>query len=162
MLTEEIGNGTWELLDEIVFGGNALAVMNGSGIGHGGAGSERVGCIVGHVGDENRNLLRGIGGLGQASAFDGGEMFADGVDLGDGRARVHEHAVGGSEIGQRDIVVYGLFHDGRTAAGDHEDGERSGVESGQRVEDGAGRTDGFGVGRRMSTAKIAEAAGLGG
>jgi hypothetical protein len=62
--------------------------------------------MVGHVGDENRNLLRGISGLGEASSLDGGEMFADGVDLGDGRAGVDERAVGGDEIGQRDFVVF--------------------------------------------------------
>src|ERR1019366_9180032 len=49
MPKEKIGNGFGELIDEVVFGGDALAVMDGSGIGHGGAGGERVGCIVGHV-----------------------------------------------------------------------------------------------------------------
>jgi len=46
-LTEEIGNGTWELLDEIVFAAMALAVMNGSGIGHGGAGASASGVSSG-------------------------------------------------------------------------------------------------------------------
>ena len=53
-----------------------------------------------------------------------------------------------------------FFYDGRAAAGDHKDGERSGVESSQRFEDGVGRADGFGGGHRMSAAKIAEAADL--
>ncbi len=87
------------LLDEIVFGGDAFAIMNGCGIGHGRAGGERVGRIVGHIGDENRNLLRGISGLGEASSFDGGEMFADGVDLGDGRSGMDEGAIGGGQVG---------------------------------------------------------------
>src|ERR1700687_6102771 len=138
MPTKKIGNGTGELIDEVVFGGDALAVTDGSGIGHGGAGGERVGRIVGHVGDENRDLLGGIGGLGKASALDGGEMFADGVDLGDGRAGVNERAVGGGEVGQRDFVVVqrqnGLLYYGRTSTGDHKDDERSGGESRQRVE----------------------------
>src|SRR6266852_4857387 len=121
MLTKKIGNGTGELIDEIVFGGDAVAVMNGSGIGHGGAGGERVGCIVGHVGYKNRNLLRGIRCLGEASALDGGEMFADGIDLRDGRSGVDKRPVSGGEVGQRDFVVNGLFDDGRAAAGDHED-----------------------------------------
>ena len=174
MLTEKIGYGFGELIDKVVFGGDALAVMDGSGIGHGGAGGERVGCIVGHVGDKNRNLLGGIGCLGEASALDGGEMFADGVDLGDGCAGVHERAVGGGEVGQRDFVVFqsvflsvfhsndGLFDDGRAAAGDHEDGERSGVERSQRLEDGVGGVDGFGGRRGMPAAKIPETAHLAG
>src|SRR6202158_2944002 len=160
MPTKKIGNGTGELIDEVVFGGDALAVTDGSGIVHGGAGGERVGRIVGHVGDENRNLLGGIGCLGEASSLDGGEMFADGVDLGNGRAGVDQRAVGGGEVGQRDFGVNRLLYYGRTAAGDHKDDERSGVESSQRVENGAGGQYGFVSGRGMSAAKIAEAADL--
>ena len=47
VLAEETGNRLRELIDEIVFGGDALAVVNGSGIGHGGSGSERVGALSG-------------------------------------------------------------------------------------------------------------------
>src|SRR5713226_3728596 len=160
MPMEEVGNGFWELIDEIVFGGDPLAVLNGSGIGHGGAGGERVGRIVGHVGDENRNLLSGIRGLGEASALDGGEMFADGIDLGDRRAGMNERPVGRGEVGERDFVVNWSLDDGGAAAGNHEDGERRGVESSQRVEDGVGGADGFAGGRGMSAAKIAETADL--
>ena len=89
VLAEEIGGRGRELGEQIVFGGDALAIVNAGGVGHGRAGGERVGRGVGHVGDEDRNLLRGIGSLGKASTFDGGEMLADGIDLGDGRAGVN-------------------------------------------------------------------------
>ena len=88
MLAKEIGGRRRKLGEQIVFCGDALAIVNAGGIRHGWPGGERVGRGVGHVGDENGNLLCGIGGLGEASTFDGGEMLADGVDFGDGCAGV--------------------------------------------------------------------------
>src|ERR1019366_3252843 len=156
MLAEEIGDGCGKLIDEVVFGGDGLAVLDGSGIGHSGAGGERVGGGVGHIGDKNRNLLGRIGGLRQASALDGGEMFANGIDLSDGSAGVHQRLVGGGEISERNVVVLqGVFHsndgpfdDRRASPRDHKDDEGSGVESREGFENGIGGADRFGGGGR--------------
>src|SRR4029077_9649491 len=94
---------------------NRIAVGDAGGVGHGGAGGERVGRGVGGVGDHKRNLLGGIGGLGGAGAFDGGKVLADGVDLGDGRAGKHEGPVGGDEIVEGDFVVNGFLGVGEPA-----------------------------------------------
>src|SRR5208337_1766162 len=161
-LAEEVGNGRWKLRDQIVVRGNALAVVDGSGIGHGGARGEGVGRGVGDVGDENRNLLGGKGGMGEASTFDGGEVLADGVDGGDGRAGVDERAVGRDQIGEGDFGVNRLFDDGRASAGKQKDDERVGVERAERFEDRFGGLNGFGGGGGMASMKIAEAADLAG
>jgi hypothetical protein len=129
-----------------------------------GSGGERVGRSVGHVGDEDRNLLRGIGGLGEASAFDGGQMLADGVDLGDGRSGVDKRLVGSDEVGERDFIVYEITTGFSTMDEPPpeiikmtSDAASSAVE---RFEDGLGGADGFGGWSGMSSAKIAEAANL--
>src|SRR5580700_1076810 len=160
MAFEKFAGGMRKLREQAVLPGDAVTILVGGGVGHSRAGGESVGGVVWNVGDEERNLLRGKRGLREASAFDRGKMFADGIDFGDGRAGVNESTIGRDEIIERDFVVDGLLDDGGSAAADHKDHERGG---GLRVEGLANclsRMDGFGIGGGMAAAKITKAANL--
>ena len=100
------------------------------------------------------------GGNGQPSALDGGKMLADGVDLGDGRAGVHQRPVGGDQIFQRNFIVDRLFRDRGPSATEHEDHQRRRILGAQRFQHGLGGADRFLVRRRMASAKVAKAPSL--
>ena len=87
-------------------------------------------------------------------------MLADSVDLGNGRAGVHQHPVGGDQIFQRNFIVDRLFRDRRPSATEHEDHQRRRILGAQRFQHGLGGTDRFLVGHRMASAKVAEAPNL--
>ena len=71
---------------EVVAGEQFADLGDGGVVGRGGAGGERVERAQGHVGNQQADL-GGVGrGHGQASALDGGEVLAEGIDLVDGRA----------------------------------------------------------------------------
>jgi hypothetical protein len=56
--------------------------------------------------------------LREASAFDGGKMFANGVDLGDGRTGMDKGAIGSDEVVEGNFVVDRFFGGCGTASAD--------------------------------------------
>ena len=99
------------MLQHAVFLGDGVAVFDRGGIRHGRARGQRVGGIVGDIGDQQRYLLSCGGSDRHPSTLDGREMLANGVDLGNGRAGVHQRLVGGDQILQRNFVVNRLLYD---------------------------------------------------
>ncbi len=160
MALEQLTNRSGELRQQIMLRGDAVAVLKGSRIGHGWAGGQGVGCVVGNVGHQNRDLLRRMGGTGQPAAFDGRQMLADCVDLRDRRPGAYQRLVGCDQIFQRDLVVDGFFGDGRAAAAEQENHKGRSILGAERFKHGFGGADGFLIGRRMASEKIAEAANL--
>ncbi len=88
-------------------------------------------------------------------------MFADGVDLRDGRAGMHQRPIGGDKILQRNRVGNGLLDQGRAAAAQHKDDEIPGR---QRFDGAQHRLRGLHrilVRQRVSALVVAEPEDLG-
>jgi len=84
------------------------------------------------------------------------QVFANGVDLGDGRAGVHQGVVGRDQFRQRHRP-HGLFHHGGTAAADQEDDQRLFGNALHGAQNGVGGAQRAGIGQRMPAAVIFKA-----
>ena len=160
---EEALDGGGEAFEEVVAGEDGATVVEGGGVGHGGAGGDGVEEAAGDVGDEERDADGGVGRGGEAAAFDGGEVLADAVDLGDGGAAVDQGAVEGEGVVEREAGVEGKLHHGGGSSADEEEAEGVGRggwrDGGEQVEDGAGSREGGFVGKRMASGEELEAFG---
>jgi hypothetical protein len=79
---------------ELVPGHDRARIGQRGRIGHGGAGGDRGGIVMRHVGDRERHDLGGVpAGARQTSALDPRQMLAHDVHLADRRARTQERPV---------------------------------------------------------------------
>jgi len=104
-------------------GKNRAAVIQRRGVGHGGAGAQGVKVACRNVGYEEGDAGGCAGGDGETSTFDGGEVFAHAVDLGDGGGAVDERAMEGDGVVQRKVGVERQLHHGRGAPAQQEDAD---------------------------------------
>jgi hypothetical protein len=84
-------------------------------------------------------------------------MLADGIDLGNGRARVHQRPVSLDDILQGDAIADGLFRDGGSSAADEEDSQRLRREAVHQPQDGVAGPQRIVIGERVTAGEIAEA-----
>jgi hypothetical protein len=77
-------------------------VGEGGGVRYGGAGGDHVRRAADYIGDGERHHRGGCRGAGEPPAPDGREMLADGVQVADGCARLHQRA--------RDRPQFGELH----------------------------------------------------
>ena len=124
------------------------------------AGADGVGSGGGDVRDEQRALhCSWCSGYGQTTAFDGGEVLAEGVDLRDGKAGSDQDAVEGDEVVEGDAgVEWQIKHSGGSATDEEEDSSaRGGL--GEEIKDSVGCRY---RGRREAGVGAEEVARLGG
>src|SRR6185312_8198168 len=97
-------------------------------------------------------------GEGESSTFDRGKVFADSVDLRDGRAGGDEDLVECNRVFEGDGSVARELENGRAASADEEEDEGAGVGVAEQVESFAGGLERVGVRERMAARIVANAA----
>ena len=75
-----------QTLGDGVLRGDFVTVFCRGGVRHGWSGGQRIGHVVGNVGNHDGYLLRWIRGLRHATAFYGRQVFANCIHFGDGSA----------------------------------------------------------------------------
>ncbi len=149
-----------KLFQQIIFFRDARTVFHRGRVGHGRSRGQRVGSSLGHVGHKNGNLVRGKRRFRQPSALHRRKMFPHRIDFGNWRARMHQRAISRDEVIERNLVVDWLLDNRRSTAAQQENDERRRRLRLERPQHGARRLDRLRVGRRVPSAKIAEAVNL--
>ena len=157
---KQFAHGDRKLRNQPVFLRDAVAIALGCGIRQGRTRSQRVRRRVRHIRHQQRYLLRGKSRPRQTPALDGGQMFADGIDLRNRRAGKHQRTMRCDQIIERCLDVHRHLHNRRTTAADQKNDQRSCILCVQCLQDRAGRGHRLGVGLGMSSMKISETAHL--
>jgi len=131
------------------------AVVEGGWVGQRWAGGDDVFVAGWNVGREKRDLSGGVLRRGsEATSFDGGEVFAEGVHGVNGEAGGDDGAVEGCEVIESDGGREGELDHGGGTAGDEEENYRSWGGAGEGIEDGVGGEEGVGSGRGVVAGEI--------
>ncbi len=157
---EELPNGMGKLFQEPVLPHDLVTLVHRGGIRHRRPRSQRIRRAVGHVGNENGNLLRGSSHPGQPSALSRRKMFAHGVDLANRRPRKHQRSIGRHQVFQRDAVIHRLLDDRRGAAADQVHHQRARCVGCQRFQDRIRCFHRICIWRRMTAAVITKSKDL--